>query len=94
MTNTLVNKVKMNNAKLNVYKKALQEACELSRPYIENKVNVSKIPFYCLILLLKKVLRYLFININKTIMLKYVIFRMFIKLFTANNSSIYFEKFE
>ena len=41
MTNALVNKVKMNNAKLNVYKKVLQEACELSRPYIKNKVNLK-----------------------------------------------------
>ena len=41
MTNALVNKVKMDNAKLNVYKKVLQEACELSRPYIKNKVNLK-----------------------------------------------------
>ena len=39
MTSALVNKVKMNSTKLNVYKKVLQEACELGAPYIGNKVN-------------------------------------------------------
>ena len=39
MTSALVKKVKMNSAKLNVYKKVLQEACELSAPYIGNKIN-------------------------------------------------------
>ena len=39
MTSALVNKVKMNSTKLNVYRKVLQEACELGTPYIGNKVN-------------------------------------------------------
>ena len=39
MTSALVNRVKMNSAKLNVYKKVLQETYELSTPSIGNKVN-------------------------------------------------------